>query len=694
MARTKLWVMDGEEAALYSASNTYKSTLSGDSSGNLVVTVPKSLNITGNIYATANINQSGLEFFNFICNLSTASANNVYGVRSTYTLYSGSGDGLQHGAVLGHILTDNSNADNYTDRLLALYGAVYHKGTGTVTNAKAAYLIARLFSSGTITSMYGAYISLAADPAATGTVTNVIGVYIPNFDKAGSSTSVSNNTGILLQTTTGIGSVSNYAINSTGDAPCLFQGYVQAVGGFFTTGGSLTNDSSYVTLASLSTRNLSLSSSGGRILIENTGTAPEVRLSNIASGDSGWVTFYSDATTATRKGYIQWVRAASTNGTLVFDANNVGASASGCFGFQNGNVGIGTIAPSTILHVKNAGGGEVRLENSSAGDSTFLSLYSNSTRRGYIQYVNSSAQIVFDANGASSGYLFQNGAITISNLTASKVVFTDSSKTLTSTGSVGETQGGTGQTTYTLGDTIYSSASNTLSKLAGNITTAKKFLTQTGNGSISAAPSWFDLFGTANTWTANQTLSVSSVASWTITNATATGTLQINSSNQYVLGPTSAHSLLFITNNSTFMSANSSGTINLPNFTSGSILFIDSSKNLAQHNSNLFWDDTNNILTATKLKITTQVSFFGASLVGQAGPYNQIYSSFSYVHNNPTATSISTTSTQTTPWGYASQAQADAIPDAINKLIVDVANAKQVLNRVIDDLLTFGLFTF
>lgn len=52
------------------------------------------------------------------------------------------------------------------------------------------------------------------------------------------------------------------------------------------------------------------------------------------------------------------------------------------------------------------------------------------------------------------------------------------------------TQGGTNLTTYTLGDTLYSSATNTLAKLAGNTTTTKKFLSQTGTGSVSAAPSW------------------------------------------------------------------------------------------------------------------------------------------------------------------------------------------------------------
>jgi hypothetical protein len=51
--------------------------------------------------------------------------------------------------------------------------------------------------------------------------------------------------------------------------------------------------------------------------------------------------------------------------------------------------------------------------------------------------------------------------------------------------------GGTGLTTYTLGDIIYSSTTNTLAKLAGNTTTTKTFLVQTGaGGGVSAAPEW------------------------------------------------------------------------------------------------------------------------------------------------------------------------------------------------------------
>jgi len=60
----------------------------------------------------------------------------------------------------------------------------------------------------------------------------------------------------------------------------------------------------------------------------------------------------------------------------------------------------------------------------------------------------------------------------------------------TVSGALPTANGGTNLTTYTLGDTLYSSAANTLAKLAGNTTTTKKFLVQTGTGAVSAAPVW------------------------------------------------------------------------------------------------------------------------------------------------------------------------------------------------------------
>lgn len=55
---------------------------------------------------------------------------------------------------------------------------------------------------------------------------------------------------------------------------------------------------------------------------------------------------------------------------------------------------------------------------------------------------------------------------------------------------IATTRGGTGLTSYVLGDILFASAANTLSTLAGNTVAAKRFLTQTGTGTVSAAPTW------------------------------------------------------------------------------------------------------------------------------------------------------------------------------------------------------------
>ena len=68
-------------------------------------------------------------------------------------------------------------------------------------------------------------------------------------------------------------------------------------------------------------------------------------------------------------------------------------------------------------------------------------------------------------------------------------------------GTVAIANGGTGKTTSadafnalspiaTLGDLIYGSGTNTAARLAGNTSPNKQFLTQTGTGPVSAAPSW------------------------------------------------------------------------------------------------------------------------------------------------------------------------------------------------------------
>ena len=55
---------------------------------------------------------------------------------------------------------------------------------------------------------------------------------------------------------------------------------------------------------------------------------------------------------------------------------------------------------------------------------------------------------------------------------------------------VGVAYGGTGLASCVLGDILYGSGTNTLSRLAGNTTATRKFLRQTGTGTVSATPAW------------------------------------------------------------------------------------------------------------------------------------------------------------------------------------------------------------
>lgn len=120
--------------------------------------------------------------------------------------------------------------------------------------------------------------------------------------------------------------------------------------------------------------------------------------------------------------------------------------------------------------------------------------------------------------GIDPSYIGQTSITTLGTITAG---------TWNST-QISEIYGGTNQTSYTLGDTLYSSAANTLSKLAGNTTTTKQYLSQTGTGTVSAAPVWAtisgsDITGAALTRTndTNVTLTLGGSPTTALLNATS-----------------------------------------------------------------------------------------------------------------------------------------------------------------------------
>jgi hypothetical protein len=87
-----------------------------------------------------------------------------------------------------------------------------------------------------------------------------------------------------------------------------------------------------------------------------------------------------------------------------------------------------------------------------------------------------------------------------------------------------------------------------------------------------------------------------------------------------------------------------------------------------------------------------KVSFWGATGSTRPTAYTQTYSTATKTHANDTAADISATgATQTTPWGYGSEAQANDVATQFNLLRDDVDNVKQVVNQIIDDLQGIGI---
>lgn len=139
---------------------------------------------------------------------------------------------------------------------------------------------------------------------------------------------------------------------------------------------------------------------------------------------------------------------------------------------QYGGTGYGSYTKGDIL----VASGTSILTKLSVGTDGYVLTADSSQPTGTRWTANGNVSSV-DVSGGTTGISFINGPVI-------------NSGTITMTGILVAVNGGTGISTYTTGDLIYGSATNNLSKLTGNITTTKQFLSQTGSGSISAAPVW------------------------------------------------------------------------------------------------------------------------------------------------------------------------------------------------------------
>ena len=163
-----------------------------------------------------------------------------------------------------------------------------------------------------------------------------------------------------------------------------------------------------------------------------------------------------------------------------------------------------TAASTPIYLISGSGGQTIKLPDATTLPNGAIFSFNNNQTSGAITVNNNSNTLV--ASVPSGGYstivLLSNASAagswdrhdqTPSNVSWSTNTFSYPGSITSTTWNgvaIGAIYGGTGQTSYATGDTLYASASNTLSKLAGNTTTTKNFLTQTGTGSASAAPAW------------------------------------------------------------------------------------------------------------------------------------------------------------------------------------------------------------
>ena len=154
-------------------------------------------------------------------------------------------------------------------------------------------------------------------------------------------------------------------------------------------------------------------------------------------------------------------------------------------------VAAGTNTGAVTLNINSLGAKAVTRDGSTAlaaGDivsGEVVVVVYDGTRFQVVSQLNSSGDARF-ANVSIASALFVGGVATFTGLTASKPVFTDASKNLTSSGTLGVDQGGTGQTSYTNGQLLIGNTTgNTLTK--ATLTAGTGVTITNGSGSITIA---------------------------------------------------------------------------------------------------------------------------------------------------------------------------------------------------------------
>lgn len=286
------------------------------------------------------------------------------------------------------------------------------------------------------------------------------------------------------------------------------------------TAGKVSNSATTATEANTASAIVARDASGdfaaGMITANLTGLASKA--TNINGGAVGAIPYQSAANTtalltgnasATKKFLTQ-----SGNGTVATAPVWAGidvADISGTLPVANGGTGVTTVAANLVFAGPTSG--------ASAAAPSFRSLVAADLPAGSTNYVingtTQQASTNFNISGAGTigtdltvtgnasigGTATITGATTLSALTASKGVFTDASKRLTSTGTLGTDQGGTGMTSFNSGGAMYATSTSAL--------TTGTLPTSAGGTGLTSYTSGGALYTTSTTAITSGTLPIS-----------------------------------------------------------------------------------------------------------------------------------------------------------------------------------------
>jgi len=170
----------------------------------------------------------------------------------------------------------------------------------------------------------------------------------------------------------------------------------------------------------------------------------------------------------------------------------------------NNRVGLGTSTPSARLTVNGTGvnsaidwinttattGKTFRWVSLNAGGFAIEDITASATRL----TISSTGDATFTSSVTASS-LIKSGGTAAQILAADGSVITAGTNITISGGTISSADVGFANPMTTLGDIIYGAASGTATRLAGNTTTTKQYLSQTGTGTVSAAPAWATIAG-------------------------------------------------------------------------------------------------------------------------------------------------------------------------------------------------------